>query len=186
MTVPPDQPPGEEWASPPPPGRRRQPSALTSLGGDDLRILGALAIVLAVVLLLLGALLLGMSVKGAGHEGWKYQMKVIGLGSISIGSLGLSFGGATFVGVALLVALSLAQGAARTARADLIPVVGVVAAAAAAWMMLFTLLGVGVDLTGAADGFTRILGILLIDLATLVMMSAAGIWGLTLASNRRS
>lgn len=149
---------------------------------DDLRMLGAAALAAAVVLVLLGVLLLGLSLKGLGANGWKLRVKLIGLGGVS-GTL--SFGTATYAGALLLLALSLASGARPAGGRDRAPVIGLVVATAAGWLALFNVVAVVVDLT-ASTGLVRVLGVVLVDMAAVVVAVVAGLWGLVLGARGRS
>lgn len=166
---------GEEggWPRPTPPPS----NPLASLRLEDLRAVAAAAIVIAVVAMLLGALVLGLATDTAGTEGWKLRVKAVGLGTAGIGPPDFSPGGAAFIGLSLLVALALLADASRSILARWARVVEIGAGAAAIWVMLFTLLGLVVDLTEIAD-FPEVVGVLLIDLATLLVLALAAVWGL--------
>jgi hypothetical protein len=129
------------------------------------------------LVILLGALVLGLAADLPGVDDWKYRVKAAGLGPASLGPFGFSTGGAPFVGVALLVALGLVATAPDSMLSRWGRLVEGGAAVAAAWLMLFTLLGVVVDLTDIADAFPEIVGALLMDLAALLILAVAGLWG---------
>ncbi len=133
---------------------------------------------IAVVAMLLGALVLGLATDTPGTDGWKLRVKAIGLGNAGIGPPDFSPGGASFIGVSLLVALALIGDSAGTVLGRWGRLVEMGAAGAAIWLVFFTLLGLVVDLTEIADAFPEIVGILLIDLATLLVLAVVGVWGL--------
>ncbi len=140
-------------------------------------MLAAAAIVVAVLATLLGALVLGLAVDTPAADGWKLRVKAIGLGTASLGGLGFSLGGAPFVGVSLVVALGLVDDSSRSPLAKWARLVEGGTAGAAIWLGFFTLLGLVVDLTEIADAFPEVIGALLIDLATLLILAVAGLWG---------
>ena len=147
-------------------------------------MLAAAAIVVAVLATLLGALVWGLAMETPSADAWKFRVKAIGLGPISVGSLGFSLGAALFIGVSLLVALGLVD----SSSSPLVKwgrLVEVGAAGAAGWLAFFTLLGLVVDLTEIADAFPDVVGAVLIDLGTLLILAVAGFWGLRTFIPRR-
>jgi hypothetical protein len=153
------------------------PRSLTSLSVEDLHMLAAIVIVVAVLVIILGALVLGLATDLPTDDEWKYRVKAIGLGGGSLASLSSSPGGAPFIAVGLLVALGFVGRAQHSPLAKWARLVDVGAVVAAAWLVLFTLLGVVVDLTEVGDAFPEILGALLIDLSALLLLALTVLWG---------
>lgn len=163
----------------PRPGRGSAASgSLTSLRLEDLHFLAAAVIVVAVLAILLGALVLGLATDLPADDEWKFRVKAIGLGSGGLGSLGFSLGGAPFIAVALLVALGFVGRSPGSPLARWGRLVEGGAVAAAAWLVLFTLLGLVVDLTEIGDAFPEGVGALLIDLGALLLLALTCLWGL--------
>lgn len=154
------------------------PRSITSLRLEDLHLLAAAVIVVAVLVILLGALVLGLATDLPADDEWKFRVKAIGLSSGSLGALGFSLGGAPFIAIALLVALGFLGRSPGSALAMWARLVEVGAVVAAAWLALFTLLGLVVDLTEIGDAFPEVVGALLIDLASLLLLAVIGLWGL--------
>ena len=148
-------------------------------------MLAAAAIVVAVLATLLGALVWGLAMETPGVDGWKFRVKAVGLGPISLGRLGVSIGAALFIGVSLLFALALVGDSSRSPLARWGRLVEGGAAGAAGWLAFFTLLGLVVDLTEIADAFPEVVGALLVDLGTLLVLAVAGFWGLRTFIPRR-
>ncbi len=140
--------------------------------------MAAASIVLAVLSLLLGALLVGASVEDVGDDTWKLAVKTIGLGSFTVGGFGV-LGLAPLAGVSLLVALSLTRDAPVGSRPDPVSLVRAGSVGAASWLVLFTLLGVIVDLTELGDDFAAAFGLLVVDLGTLAVLVVTLLWGFT-------
>ena len=142
--------------------------------------LAAMGIVVAVALLLLGALITGLSLEDTGDEGWKVTAKVLGLSSLSF--MGFSSGGAVLAAVALLVAYGLAD-AASPGQAG----IGVGILGTAGYLLVVLLVGLYVDIDALSNADRAkgvIVGGLVGDLGAAVA-TATAVWaGLRLLSSR--
>ena len=161
---------GPQDPGPPPPGRWL-PAA------DELPVVAAVALVAAVGALAFGALLLASSFDGVEEE-WKATVKIIGLSVFGGLHVGIGLGtNALFAAGLLLVALTLVRREVAPHRAGLVPLVAVGALAVAAWLAFFTVIGIAVDLTELGDDFVAAFGVLVSDLATLLVLALTGLWG---------
>lgn len=140
---------------------------------DDLAGIAAGAIAFAMVCLLVGALIGALAIDlGTGADVWKARVRLM-----SISRSG-QYGG-ILVALGLLVALSMVARSVTGAGAVLTAVVG-----ASVWLGLLMILNIYVDVTeiDPADlAFATVLG----DVAALVMLAVAGVWGFTLAGAKR-
>jgi MFS family permease len=181
-------PPPTERIPPPPPEPTPSPAdvapaprpvdrAVSRLpGAEELPVLLAAGLVLAVIALAFGALLLAASFDGIDEE-WKATVKIIGLSVFGGFDVGIGLGtNALFAAAVLLIALSLVRRDVPPRRAGLVPIVGIGALAIAAWLAFFTLLGLVVDLTELGDDFVAAFGVLLSDLATLLVLALTAVW----------
>jgi hypothetical protein len=142
--------------------------------------LAAMGIVVAVALLLLGALITGLSLEDTGDEGWKVTAKVLGLSSVSF--MGFSSGGALMAAIALLVAYGLAY-AGSVEQAG----IGLGILVAAGYLLVVVLVGVYVDIDalGNADQAKGVIaGGLVGDLGAAVAAATAAWAGFNLLSSR--
>jgi hypothetical protein len=142
--------------------------------------MAAIAIVLAVGLLLLGAIVTGLSLEDTGDEGWKLTVKILGLSNVT--ALGFSGSGALMAAVALLVAYALAQTSASGRVA-----VGAGMALLGGYLLVVVLIGIYVDidaLSNADQSEGVIAGGLIGDLGAAVAAAAATFSGVRLLSPR--
>ncbi|MDQ6928817.1 MAG: hypothetical protein M3159_09210 [Actinomycetota bacterium] len=143
-----------------------------AVGDERYAGIAAAAIAVAMVCLLVGALIGALAIDlGSGPDVWKARVRLM-----SVSRSGL-FGG-VLIALGLLVALSLARRAARVA-----PVLTAVVAASV-WLGLLMVLNIYVDITTITPSdvaFATVLG----DLAALVMLAVAGVWGFSLAGAKR-
>jgi hypothetical protein len=142
-------------------------------GADNFAGIAAGAIAFAMVCLLVGALIGALAIDlGTGADVWKARVRLM-----SISRSG-QYGG-ILVAIGLLVALSMVTRSFTRAAAVLTAVVG-----ASVWLGLLMILNIYVDVTeiDPADiAFATVLG----DVAALVMLAVAGVWGFTLAGAKR-
>lgn len=156
-----------------------RPARASSIDPEELPALAAVAIVVSVLAVLVGALLLGTGA-GSGADRWKLAVKSIGLGSTSS-----SIGTAPLIGAALILALSLLRAGVVGRRAKLAPLAAVGATAAAGWLVGFTVLNMVVDMTLMDADVTSALGLLVADTGALAVLVIAFAWGYTSALTTR-
>ncbi len=171
----PDQP--SAWSPPQPP--RESP-----VDRFDARVIAGAAIVLGTALILFSAVISGLSQGGPG--GVRLLIKTVGLGNGFFGPSGrgvlfLPTAGAASAAVALIVALACIHGSEGRRVRSLVPAVAAGAGAEAGWLLLFTLLGLLVDLSLlGSHRFTLVLVAMLGDLASAVLLSAVLFWAVQL------
>ena len=144
--------------------------------GDPIGGTAATAILAGAALTLVGSLIVGITLDfgsgDSGSEALRYRLKIIALSSSSLAFFGSAIAGAFIVGVALLVALALANGAspatAKSVRSGVTVLAGLLA--------LLTVAAVVIDLTLLSEEGVHagnVAGIVVADLASLVVVSAA-------------
>lgn len=140
---------------------------------DNFVTMAAASIAIAMVCLLVGALIGALAIDlGTGADVWKARVRLM-----SVSRSGL-YGG-VLIALGLLLALSMAARSAARVGAILTAVV-----AASVWLGVLMVLNIYVDLTAISPAdiaFATMLG----DLAALVMLAIAGVWGFTLAGTKR-
>lgn len=162
---------------PPPPPRSRR--------GDegDGNALAAWAIVAAAALTMIAALIIGLSFDIGPSDGsvdLKFKLKIIALSGQFGGFTTATIGGALVIGVALLVAISLARGSSAQSS------IATSAAVIAGLLATLTVVSLIIDFTFFSDlddgsNALTIVGIILADLATLGVLGAAMALGLRAA-----
>ena len=154
----------------------------------DARVIAGAAIVLSTALILFSAVVSGLSQAGPG--GVQFLIKTLGLGNGFLGPSGrglllMPTTGAASAAVALIVALACIHGSQGRRVRSLVPAVAIGAAAEAGWLLLFTLLGLLVDLSLlGSHRFTLVFVTMLGDLASAVLLSAVLFWAVQLVLRR--